>query len=509
MIPVPGFEGRRVAVFGLGRSGITAARALQAGGAIPVLWDDGVSGRMQAEAEGFLVEDLTRADWSGFAALVLSPGAPLTHPKPHWSVERAHEAGVPVIGDVELFARALAALAQGQRPRVVAITGTNGKSTTTALIGWVLKQAGLTVHIGGNIGIGVLALPEPTADAVYVIEVSSYQLDLTTSFAPDVAILTNVSPDHLDRHGGMEGYVAAKRRIFQAQDDEALALVGVDEEWGRKIALDLRAQGRKVETVVSLPSPLGGEGGLRRKTDEGDVSPVASPAEEAQPYLAAPSSEPLRGPPSPPRGEGYAAAAGVLTAGGKVLADLTAARSLPGRHNAQNAAFAYATARALGVPHEAAVEGLLSFPGLSHRMEAVGRLGAVRFINDSKATNADAARQALASYPSVFWIAGGRAKDGGIDDLRDLFPRVNKAYLIGEAADAFSVTLADTPHVVAHTMERAVELAAVDAAEAGGEQVVLLSPACASFDQFPDFEVRGEAFRAAVLALGARPEPAA
>ena len=465
MIPVPGFEGRRVAVFGLGRSGITAARALQAGGAIPVLWDDGVSGRMQAEAEGFVVEDLTRADWFGFAALVLSPGAPLTHPKPHWSVERAHAAGVPVIGDVELFARALAALPSGQRPRVVAITGTNGKSTTTALIGWVLKQAGLAVHIGGNIGIGVLALPEPTADAVYVIEVSSYQLDLTTGFAPDVAILTNVSPDHLDRHGGMEGYVAAKRRIFQAQDGEALALVGVDEEWGREAAADLRAQGRRVETVLSFPSPT--------------------------------------------RGEGYAAAAGVLTAGGEVLADLTAARSLPGRHNAQNAAFAYATARALGVPREAAVEGLLTFPGLSHRMEAVGRLGAVRFINDSKATNADAARQALASYPAVFWIAGGRAKDGGIETLHDLFARVTKAYLIGEAADAFAGTLADTPHVVAGTMERAVELAAADAAAAGGEQVVLLSPACASFDQFPDFEVRGEAFRAAVLALGARPEPAA
>lgn len=465
MIPVPGFEGRRVAVFGLGRSGITAARALQAGGAIPVLWDDGVSGRMQAEAEGFLVEDLTRADWSGFAALVLSPGAPLTHPKPHWSVERAHEAGVPVIGDVELFARALAALPPGERPRVVAITGTNGKSTTTALIGWVLKQAGLSVHIGGNIGIGVLALPEPTADAVYVIEVSSYQLDLTTSFAPDVAILTNVSPDHLDRHGGMEGYVAAKRRIFQAQGIEALALVGVDEEWGRKAAADLRAQGRRLETVLTLPSPT--------------------------------------------RGEGFEATPGRLGFNGRPIADLTAARSLPGRHNAQNAAFAYATARALGVSHEAAVEGLLSFPGLSHRMEAVGRLGAVRFINDSKATNADAARQALASYPSVFWIAGGKAKDGGIDSLSDLFPRVTKAYLIGEAADAFAVTLADTPHVLAHTMERAVELAAADAAAAGGEQVVLLSPACASFDQFPDFEVRGEAFRAAVLSLGARPEPAA
>src|SRR5690606_17037268 len=212
MIPVPGFEGRRVAVFGLGRSGITAARALQAGGAVPVLWDDGVSGRMQAEAEGFLVEDLTRAGWSGFAALILSPGAPLTHPKPHWTVGRAQAAGVPILGDVELFARALDALPQARRPRVVAITGTNGKSTTTALIGWVLKQAGLSVHIGGNIGIGVLALPAPTPEAVYVIEVSSYQLDLTKSFAPDVAILTNISPDHLDRHGGMDGYVAAKRR---------------------------------------------------------------------------------------------------------------------------------------------------------------------------------------------------------------------------------------------------------------------------------------------------------
>ena len=206
---------------------------------------------------------------------------------------------------------------------------------------------------------------------------------------------------------------------------------------------------------------------------------------------------------------GIEAEPGALTADGVVLADLSAARSLPGRHNAQNAAFAYATARALDVSHEAAVAGLMTFPGLAHRMEAVGRLGAVRFINDSKGTNADAARQALASYPSVFWIAGGRAKEGGIDGLRDLFPRVAKAYLIGEAADAFAATLGETPHLAAGTMERAVRMAAADAAEAGGDQVVLLSPACASFDQFPDFEVRGEAFRAAVLALGARPEPAA
>ncbi len=502
MIPVPGFEGRRVAVFGLGRSGITAARALQAGGAIPILWDDGEAGRAQAKGEGFTVEDLAAADWSHFAALVLSPGAPLTHPRPHWTVDLARAAGVPVLGDIELFARALAARPKDQRPRVVAITGTNGKSTTTALIGWVLKSAGLTVHVGGNIGVGVLALPEPTPDAVYVIEVSSYQLDLTTTFAPDVAILTNISPDHLDRHGGMDGYVAAKARIFTGQGEDGVALVGVDDTWGQGIASRLS---QRVIAISSNPSPLGGEGGSRSETDEGFVGPSSA---GGQPEDTAPSSERLRRPPSPPRGEGYVALPGAVLKDGQIIADLTAARSLPGRHNAQNAAFAYATARALGVTHHAAVAGLLSFPGLAHRMEAVGRLGSVRFINDSKATNADAARQALASYPSVFWIAGGVPKAGGIADLADLFPRIAKAYLIGDAADAFADTLADTPHVIARTLDAAVAAAAADAASAGGDQIVLLSPACASFDQFKDFEARGEGFRAAVLALGTVPETA-
>ena len=206
---------------------------------------------------------------------------------------------------------------------------------------------------------------------------------------------------------------------------------------------------------------------------------------------------------------GVEAVPGAIWSQGAILADLTPARSLPGRHNAQNAAFAYAAARALGVSHAAAVKGLLTFPGLAHRMETVGRVGAVRFVNDSKATNADAARQALAAYPSVFWIAGGVPKAGGIDDLADLFPRVTRAYLIGQAADAFAATLGDSPHVISRTLDAAVAAAAADAAAAGGEQIVLLSPACASFDQFPDFEVRGEAFRAAVLALGAKAEPAA
>ncbi len=454
MIPVPGFEGRRIAVFGLGRSGLTAARALRAGGALPVLWDDSVSSRMQAEAEGFAVEDLTTADWSGFAALVLSPGAPLTHPKPHWTVDKAKAAGLEVIGDIELFARALAAPPEGERPKVVAITGTNGKSTTTALIGWVLKQAGMAVHVGGNIGIGVLALTEPTADAVYVVEVSSYQLDLTTTFAPDVAILTNISPDHLDRHGGMEGYVAAKRRIFARA---GLALVGVDDAWGRDTASQLRSDGRTVVSVCTSGAAA-------------DVT---------------------------------AAAGELITADGRI--DLTKARSLPGNHNAQNAAFAYAAARALGVPHDKAVKGLMSFPGLAHRMETVGQLGRVRFVNDSKATNADAARQALSSYDRSFWIAGGRAKAGGIDDLEDLFPRVVEAFLIGEAAGPFAARLGDTPHRISGDMATAVRQAYEAAAATGRDEVVLLSPAAASFDQYPDFEARGEAFRAAVLALGARP----
>ena len=497
MIAVPGFEGRRVAVFGLGRSGITAARALQAGGAIPILWDDGVSGRTQAEAEGFQVEDLTAADWSGFAALILSPGAPLTHPKPHWTVDRAREASVPVIGDIELFARALAARPADQRARVVATTGTNGKSTTTALIGWVLKSAGLTVHVGGNIGIGVLALPEPTPDAVYVIEVSSYQLDLTTTFAPDVAILTNISPDHLDRHGGMEGYVAAKARIFAAQAPDAVALIGVDEDWGQAIASGLNS---RVITISSAAHP--------RESGDPVLSHGQGAADHERTSLDTPES-PQNWVPAFAGMSGIEAVPGAIRAEGRTLADLAPARSLPGRHNAQNAAFAYAAGRALGVSHAAAVKGLLTFPGLAHRMETVAQVGAVRFINDSKATNADAARQALASYPSVSWIAGGVPKAGGIEDLADLFPRITKAYLIGQAAPAFAKTLGDTPHVITQTLDAAVAAAAADAAAAGGDQFVLLSPACASFDQFADFEARGEAFRAAVLNLTSVPESAA
>ncbi|HEY4029802.1 MAG TPA: UDP-N-acetylmuramoyl-L-alanine--D-glutamate ligase [Caulobacteraceae bacterium] len=462
MIPVRGFEGKRVAVFGLGRTGLTAARALVAGGAEAVLWDEKAASRDAAAAEGFTLEDLQTADWSRLDALMLSPGVPLTHPEPHWTVKKARAAGVEIVGDIELFARTVNAQPEHKRPKVIAITGTNGKSTTTALIGHVCRQAGLDARVGGNIGIGLLDLPDMHGGAVYVLEVSSYQLDLTSSLKADVAVLLNLSPDHLDRHGGMEGYVAAKRRVLLNQGKGDTAVVGVDDPWCQQICTEITAANRRTIVPISAGRAIG---------------------------------------------RGVYALQGVLYDGSgervTEVADLLRARSLPGRHNWQNAAAAYAACRALGIPPADVAAGLLSFPGLAHRMEKVGVVDGVTFINDSKATNADAARQAMATYPRFFWIAGGVPKAGGIDSLADLFPRIAKAYLIGQAAEAFAASLGDTaPHEIAGDLATATARAFADARMAGGEQiVVLLSPACASFDQFSDFEARGDAFRTLVQGL--------
>ncbi|AZS20578.1 MULTISPECIES: UDP-N-acetylmuramoyl-L-alanine--D-glutamate ligase [unclassified Caulobacter] len=463
MIPVRGFEDKTVAVFGLGRTGLTAARALIAGGAKVALWDEKPASREAAAAEGFPVVDLEAADWSQFAALMLSPGVPLTHPKPHWTVQKAKAAGVEVLGDVELFARTVNAAPAHKRPKIIAITGTNGKSTTTALIGHLCASAGRDTRIGGNIGLGVLGLEDMHGGAVYVLELSSYQLDLTSSLHADAVVLLNISPDHLDRHGGMDGYIAAKRRIFLNQGKGDTAIIGVDDAWCQQICTEITAANRRTIWPISAGKAMG---------------------------------------------RGVYALQGVLydATGERVVevADILRARSLPGRHNWQNAAAAYAAARAIGIPMQDAVDGLMTFPGLAHRMETVGKLGKVRFVNDSKATNADAARQAMSSYPKFYWIAGGVAKAGGIDDLKDLFPRIAKAYLIGEAAEPFSWTLAGKAEcVLSGTLERAVQQAYADAAASGEEAIVLLSPACASFDQFSDFEARGEAFRAAVNGLSA------
>jgi UDP-N-acetylmuramoylalanine--D-glutamate ligase len=457
VIPVRGFEGKTVAVFGLGRTGLTAARALIAGGANVALWDENAQGREGAAAEGLPLVDLSAADWSGFAALMLSPGVPLTHPAPHWTVEKAKAAGVEILGDIELFARAVNAAPEHKRPKVALITGTNGKSTTTALLGHILTAAGRDARVGGNIGLGVLGLDDMHGGAVYVLEVSSYQLDLTTSLKPDAAVLLNISPDHLDRHGGMEGYIAAKRRALANQGKGDTAIIGVDDPYCQRICTEITAANRRTIWPISSGRAMG---------------------------------------------RGVYALSGVLydATGERVIevADLLRAPGLPGRHNWQNAAAAYAAARALGVSMEDAAAGLITFPGLSHRMETVGQIGKVKFVNDSKATNADAARQAMTTYPKFYWIAGGKAKAGGIEPLADLFPRIARAYLIGEAADEFSRTLGDTPHTVSRTLDVAVAAAYADARTSDEEAVILLSPACASFDQFADFEVRGDAFRAIV-----------
>ncbi|WP_293676347.1 UDP-N-acetylmuramoyl-L-alanine--D-glutamate ligase, partial [uncultured Phenylobacterium sp.] len=434
MIPVRVFAGKTVAVFGLARTGLAAARALLAGGAKVALWDDNAGTRAVAVAEGLELTDLTTADWGDFAALMLSPGVPLSHPKPHWTVDKAKAEGVEIVGDIELFARTVNAAPEHKRPKIVAITGTNGKSTTTALIGHICAEAGRDVRIGGNIGTGVLALDDMHGGAVYVLELSSYQLDLTSSLKADVTVILNISPDHLERHGDMEGYVAAKRRILMNQGKGDTAVIGIDDDWGCRICTEVTAANQR--TIV----PISANKALSRGIY----------ALDGLLYDAS--------------GERTAQAA-----------DLKRARSLPGRHNWQNAAAAYAAAKGLGITPDAAARALLTFPGLAHRMETVAHVGKVRFVNDSKATNADAARQALASYPKVYWIAGGQPKTGGIDDLADLFPRVVKAYLVGEAQEAFAETLRDKAEAVkCGTIPAAVEAAFADAAATGKDAVVLL-----------------------------------
>ncbi len=466
MIPVTGFEGDTIAVFGLARSGLAAALALRAGGANVAAWDEDPAARALALAAGVDLIDLTSADWSAFRALVLSPGVPTVHPQPHWIVGKARAAGVEIVGDVELFARAIAAAPEHRRPKVVAITGTNGKSTTAALITHILVEAGRDARLGGNIGVGVLTLEDMHGGAIYVLELSSYQLELTSSLKPDVAVILNISPDHLDRHGDMESYVAAKKRILLNQGKGDAAVIGVDDAWCQQICTEITAVNRRAIWPVSAGKTVG---------------------------------------------RGVYALQGVLydASDGRVteIADLARARSLRGRHNWQNAAAAYSAARALGVPARDTVDGLMSFPGLAHRMETVGFIGRVRFVNDSKATNAEAARQAMSAWPSFYWIAGGRAKSGGIAGLNDLFGQVIKAYLFGEAAPEFAGELAGrAPFVETKTLGAAVRAAFADASIKGEEAVVLFSPACASFDQYADFEERGDDFRSAVQSL-AQPSP--
>jgi UDP-N-acetylmuramoylalanine--D-glutamate ligase len=449
MFPAATFQGKKVAVFGLARSGVSCALALSLGGAEVFAWDDSEPAVEKARAEGLPVTNLHTVDFKSLSALVLSPGVPLTHPEPHWTVTKARAAGIEIIGDTEVFVRAV----QGSGAKIIAITGTNGKSTTTALIGHVLKQAGLDVDVGGNIGNAVFNLHKPARGLHYVLELSSFQIDLMPGLAPDVGILTNLTPDHLDRHGSMEHYAEVKARMFAKQRDDQTALVSVDDEWCSRIANKIHGgtDVRRVSVMRSLDN-------------------------------------------------GISAADGILVdcVNGKEMAsiDLRAFHALKGGHNWQNACMAYGAATALGVDGMAIAAAMETFPGLAHRMQEVGVVEGIAFINDSKATNADAAEKALASFEKIYWIAGGIAKSGGIEPLRPYFDRVKKAYLIGVAVTDFAKTLEGwVPYEICETLPRAVTAAARDAtAAADRSAVVLLSPACASFDHYKNFEVRGDAF---------------
>ena len=458
MIAVEAFSGQAVAVFGLARSGLASVAALKAGGAEVLAWDEKEPLRESARAAGAKTAPWQEWPWDRLAAVILSPGIALTHPKPHDVVVRAGEWNVEVIGDIELFARTVS-----ETP-VIAITGTNGKSTTTALIGHILQQAGFDAQVGGNIGKPALALASPGAKTVYVLEISSYQIDLSPGLAADVAVLSNVTPDHIDRHGSLANYAAVKARLLTQTKKTGVNIVGVDDAHCSGIFTRLCGGGAAC-VGVSVGKVLGR--GLYV------LDGVLYDAED-----------------------GHAA---------KVM-DLKAASHLPGAHNWQNAALAYGAVKPF--VHDMAViaAGIVSFPGLAHRIEDVGSIGKVRFVNDSKATNADAAERALTCFDDIFWIAGGRAKAGGIAPLERYFPRIRKAYLIGEAAGEFAVTLEGKAEaVMSGTLEAAVAAAAADAAKSKAPApVVLLSPACASFDQFQDFEQRGDAFRDLVAKLKAQ-----
>ncbi len=460
MIVVRAYEGRRVGVLGMGRSGLAAAGALQAGGAEPVCWDDSEAGRAAGAAAGFEVVDLTRArEWDGIVALIVSPGIPHLYPAPHPAIAHALAAGIPVDNDIGLFFREMAAWEPGaddegdDDPLVVCVTGSNGKSTTSALIHHILRENGRAAQLGGNIGVGVLDLDYPAADETVVLELSSYQTDLARSLAPDVAVFLNLSDDHLDRHEGRGGYFAAKARLFEAGAPER-AVIGVAEPEGAYLA-------NRLEGVAEKVVRIGGADGWT-------VSMRKAFLTERQ--------------------------------NGRQLAaiDLRAAPALRGAHNGQNACAAYAVCRLMGLGPKQIEKGLTGFPGLPHRLERIAGIAGVTYVNDSKATNADAAEKALLSCDNIRWIAGGVPKAGGIAPLLPLLDRVRKTYLIGEAQDAFAAQLGDAPHALCGTLDAALAAAAADAEEG---DTVLLAPACASFDQFTSFEARGEAFREAVLAM--------
>jgi UDP-N-acetylmuramoylalanine--D-glutamate ligase len=461
MIPVRGFENQQVAVLGLGRSGLATARSLRAGGAVPVCWDDNPAARDLVAEEGFEVRDfLGHGALDAIACLVVSPGIPHLYPEPNKVVAAAWRAGVPVDNDIGLFFRSLA-LQQWddfeQLPRVIAVTGSNGKSTTSALIHHVLCEAGKPAQLAGNIGRGVLDIEPPQDGGVIVLELSSYQTDLARALTPDVAVFTNLSPDHLDRHGGMGGYFAAKRRLF-AEGGPDRAIIGVDDPEGQYLANQLSegaADNRVIQ--VSVARKLTGPG-WQVWARKGFLSEYRKGRQ-----------------------------AGSI--------DLRAISGLPGEHNHQNACAAYAACRALGIAPRTIEGAFHSFAGLPHRSQTIAEANGVRFVNDSKATNVDSAAKALRAFQNIRWICGGLEKDGGMGALSKAAGNVKKAYVIGRDAAQFAMQLEGIETQVCTSMDKAVASAV---AEAMPGDTVLLAPAAASFDQYDNFEKRGEDFAACV-----------
>jgi UDP-N-acetylmuramoylalanine--D-glutamate ligase len=449
------FKDRQVGVLGLARSGLATARALVAAGARVVAFDDRPDALGAATGLGAVPGK--PADVAGLAILVVSPGVPLTHPAPHPVIAAARAAGVALTSDIDLFVDSL-----GLAHSVIAVTGTNGKSTTSALIHHLLMESGRDARLGGNIGRAVFDLEPPGKDTIYVLEVSSFQLDLCTRLHPYVAVWLNLTPDHLDRHGDLDGYIKAKRRVFAAQDATDWAVIGIDDEPSRRLADEIEAGG--LGPRVARISVAGGPVEHGVYVEDGDIVD----AREARP---------------------------------RRVAGLRSLSRLRGEHNWQNAAAAIAAVLPF-VPVEAIQPGLESFEGLAHRMEQVAEEPGIVWINDSKATNPDAAARSLDCFENIFWIAGGKPKPGGFKALRPHMARVRAAFLIGRAAAEIAADLGDiVPTRQVDTLENAVAAAGDAAREAALPQAaVLLAPACASFDQFNSFEHRGDRFRELVRA---------
>ena len=458
MIPVRGYKGCKVAVLGLGRSGLTAARALRAGGAIPIVWDDNEKSRIAADAEDFIILDLNKeTSWQDIVCLIVSPGIPHLYPSPHPIVSKAWQNGVVVDNDIGLFFRSFATQEWDNfevMPKVICVTGSNGKSTTTALIAHLLADSNREIVMAGNIGRGVLDIPPARDGTIVILELSSYQIDLARALAPDIAVFINLSPDHLDRHNGMGGYFSAKRRLFIDGNPDR-SIIGVDEIEGQFLANQLRQDAKSGDPVISIS--------VNKKLQKNDWSIFAK--------------------------KGFLAE---WRKGRQIASiDLRSMLGLPGEHNHQNACSAYAACRSIGLAPRLIEERFKTYVGLPHRCQIVGTFNGVIYVNDSKATNVDSARKALQAFKNILWIVGGEPKEGGVLPLKPYFERVKKAYLIGSKVSELEKDFSGVDVVIAKTVSEAVRLASLDAEK---DDVVLLAPACASFDQYENFEKRGDDF---------------